>query len=82
MGTEANPSIYNPGGETTMGLNNSGISDSGYGYFINKEKEAAGDRARARDALFAKQEQERKADQGAREAEVAADVKKEQTDKK
>lgn len=40
MAKEKNPSIYNPSGETTLGLNNSGVSDSGHGYFINKEKEA------------------------------------------
>ena len=59
MGTEANPSIYNPGGETTMGLNNSGISDGGHGYFINKEKAAAGYRREAREKLFNQQEKER-----------------------
>jgi len=59
MATESSPSIYNPGGETTLGLNNSGISDSGQGYFINKERAAAGLRAEAREKLFKQQEKER-----------------------
>jgi hypothetical protein len=47
-GGKVGGSIYNPSGETTLGLNNSGISDDGHGYFINKEKEAE-EMRRARD---------------------------------
>lgn len=47
MAKEKNPSIYNPGGETILGLNNSGIGDDGHGYFINKEAEARRLRAAA-----------------------------------
>ena len=74
------PSTYNPGGETTMGLNNSGISDSGHGYFINKEAEAA--HLKAASDLASKQAKERGALQQKHEQELKDNSSDQVTDGK